>query len=73
MMIITVLKIKYNNDKINNINIDISNHNNNNNNNNNNNYNNNFINQFLKIHFNMSKKCSIYLKSSVLLQNIIIF
>ena len=34
--------------------------------------NDNFINEFLKIHFNMSKKCSIYLKSPVLLQNIII-
>ena len=34
--------------------------------------NDNFINQFLKIHFNMSKKCSIYIKSSVLLQNIMI-
>ena len=30
---------------------------------------NNFINQFLKMHYNMSKKC---VKSSVLLQNIII-
>ena len=35
---------------------------------NNNNNNNNFINQFLKMHYNMSKKC---VKSSVLLQNII--
>ena len=31
--------------------------------------NDNFINQFLKMHYNMSKKC---VKSSVLLQNIII-
>ena len=50
----------------------INNNNNNNSNNNNNDNNDNFINQFLKNHFNMSKKCSIYLKSSVLLQNIII-
>ena len=35
-------------------------------------FNDNFINQFLKIHFNMSKKCSIYLKCSVLQQNVII-
>ena len=42
--------------------------NNNNNDNNNNNNNNNFINHFLKMHYNMFKKC---VKSSVLLQNII--
>ena len=34
------------------------------------NNNDNFFNQFLKMHYNMSKKC---VKSSVLLQNIIIF
>ena len=50
---------------------DSNNNNNNNNNNSNNNFsnNNNFIYQFLKRHYNMSKKC---VKSSVLLQNIVI-
>ena len=43
-----------------------NNNNDNNNNNNNNNNNDNFINQFLKMHYNVSEKC---VKRSVLQQN----
>ena len=46
--------------------MNLHNNNNNNNNDNDNNNNDNFINQFLKMHYNMFEKC---VKSSVLQQN----